>query len=116
MSPAPPARAIVSHGPVSEGKWVMEQVRLRDITADELVIRVVASGVCHTDLHFGGQKKGFGVVYPSVKGHEGELSITHSILSCASSNKGFKGWSIEADDSFAIVLISMLTEGRIWLC
>ncbi|OCK93173.1 putative alcohol dehydrogenase [Cenococcum geophilum 1.58] len=71
MSPAPPARAIVSHGPVSEGKWAMEQVRLRDIAADELVIRVAASGVCHTDLHFGGQKEGFGVVYPSVKGHEG---------------------------------------------
>jgi len=97
MSPAPPARAIVSHGPVSEGKWAMEQVRLRDIAADELVIRVVASGVCHTDLHFGGQKEGFGVVYPSVKGHEGELPITHSILSCASSNKGFKEWSIEAE-------------------
>lgn len=94
----------------------MEQVRIRDIAADELVIRVVASGVCHTDLHFGGQKEGFGVVYPSVKGHEGELSITNSILSCASSNKGFKGWSIESDDGFTIALIFMLTEDRIWLC
>ncbi|OCK79638.1 GroES-like protein [Lepidopterella palustris CBS 459.81] len=65
-------RAIVSHGAVSEGKWAMEDVRLREIRDDELVVRMVASGICHTDLHFGDQKEGgYGVMYPSIKGHEG---------------------------------------------
>ncbi|KAF2137466.1 uncharacterized protein K452DRAFT_321718 [Aplosporella prunicola CBS 121167] len=65
------ARAIVARGPLGEGGWKMEDVRLREIADDELVIRVVASGICHTDIITGSQKEGPGVVYPSVKGHEG---------------------------------------------
>ncbi|KAI9713041.1 MAG: hypothetical protein M1820_001026 [Bogoriella megaspora] len=64
-------RAIVSHGPLSSGQWKLEEVKLRDIGPDELLIDILASGICHTDIHFGDQKDGPGVVYPGVKGHEG---------------------------------------------
>ena len=65
------ARAIVSHGPLPEGGWRMEEVTLRDLREDELLIDIIASGVCHTDVHFGSEKEGPSVVYPSIKGHEG---------------------------------------------
>lgn len=67
------ARAIVSRAPLSDGGWKMEDVKVRDVGDDELLVRIVASGICHTDLVFGGLKEGPGVIYPSVKGHEGSV-------------------------------------------
>ncbi|KAF2088047.1 alcohol dehydrogenase [Saccharata proteae CBS 121410] len=66
-----PARAIVARGPVSAGGWDLEAVRLREINEDELVVRMVASGICHTDVHFADREEGYGILYPCVKGHEG---------------------------------------------
>ncbi|KAF4544010.1 alcohol dehydrogenase [Lasiodiplodia theobromae] len=65
------ARAIVSRAPLNDGGWKIEDVKVRDVGDDELLVRIVASGICHTDLVFGGLKEGPGVIYPSVKGHEG---------------------------------------------
>ncbi|EOD46851.1 putative alcohol dehydrogenase protein [Neofusicoccum parvum UCRNP2] len=65
------ARAIVSRGPLNDGGWKIEDVKLREVGDDELLVRIVASGICHTDILFGGLKEGPGVIYPSVKGHEG---------------------------------------------
>ncbi|KAF2806557.1 putative alcohol dehydrogenase [Mytilinidion resinicola] len=66
------ARAIVSRGPLSKGLWKMEDVTIREPGDDEVVVRVVASGVCSTDVHFGNVKEGeWGACYPCVKGHEG---------------------------------------------
>lgn len=65
-------RAIVCHGPVRDGKWKIENVRLRPINENELVVKIVASGICHTDLVVADAEEGFGVFYPSIKGHEGE--------------------------------------------
>lgn len=63
------ARAIVARGP---GMWATEDVRIREPGDDELVVRVVASGICSTDVHFGNVELGaFGACYPCVKGHEG---------------------------------------------
>ncbi|KAK7942485.1 zinc-binding dehydrogenase [Apiospora aurea] len=59
------SRALVARGPFSEGKWAME---------DEVLVEMVASGLCHTDLHCGDtpDDKGVpGVYYPRVLGHEG---------------------------------------------
>ncbi|EON69881.1 hypothetical protein W97_09145 [Coniosporium apollinis CBS 100218] len=64
-------RAIVCHGPAKDGKWKIEDVRLRPIKDNELVVKIVASGICHTDLVVGDADEGFGVFYPSIKGHEG---------------------------------------------
>lgn len=68
------SQALVSRGPFSEGKWSIEDVTLRDIKDDEVVVEIVASGICHTDLHCGNTPDDKGVpavFYPRVLGHEG---------------------------------------------
>ncbi|CAI6099782.1 hypothetical protein V2G26_004493 [Clonostachys chloroleuca] len=68
------SEAIVARGPFSEGKWAIEPVTLRDLKPDELLIEMVASGICHTDLHCGNTPDDKGVpavFYPRVLGHEG---------------------------------------------
>lgn len=69
------SEALVARGPFSEGKWALEQVTLRDLRPDEVLVEMVASGICHTDLHCGNtgaEKEVPGVYYPRVLGHEGE--------------------------------------------
>ncbi|OHF00851.1 zinc-binding dehydrogenase [Colletotrichum orchidophilum] len=69
------SEAIVARGPFSEGKWAIEPVTLRDLRSDEVLVEIVASGICHTDIHCGNtpEDKGVpGVYYPRVLGHEGE--------------------------------------------
>ncbi|KAK2051515.1 zinc-binding dehydrogenase [Colletotrichum caudatum] len=68
------SEAIVARGPFSEGKWAIESVTLRELRADEVLVEIVASGICHTDLHCGNtaeDKRVPGVYYPRVLGHEG---------------------------------------------
>lgn len=68
------SKALVSRGPLSQGKWAIEQVRLRELRDDEVVVEIVASGICHTDLHCGDTPDDKGVpavFYPRVLGHEG---------------------------------------------
>ncbi|KAK1983622.1 zinc-binding dehydrogenase [Colletotrichum cereale] len=68
------SEAIVARGPFSEGKWAIEPVTLRELRAEEVIVEIVASGICHTDLHCGNTAadKGVpGVFYPRVLGHEG---------------------------------------------
>lgn len=81
MSDPIKSQALVSRGPFSEGKWAIEDIVLRDIRDDEVVVEMVASGICHTDLHCGDTPadKGVpGVYYPRVLGHEGQPSFVHS--------------------------------------
>ena len=65
------ARAIVTRGNHREGKWAIEDVTLRDLAPNELLIQMVASGICHTDMHFGDAADAIGG-YPRVMGHEGD--------------------------------------------
>ncbi|KAH0438190.1 alcohol dehydrogenase [Colletotrichum camelliae] len=68
------SEAIVARGPISEGKWAIEPVTLRDLRDDEVLVEIVASGICHTDLHCGNTPADAGVpgvYYPRVLGHEG---------------------------------------------
>ncbi|KAI9040771.1 NAD(P)-dependent alcohol dehydrogenase [Aspergillus affinis] len=65
------ARAIVSYGPYSAGGWKLEPVTLRPLQQGELLVEIIASGICQTDLHFAGMQSGYGVHYPRVMGHEG---------------------------------------------
>ncbi|KAK3082002.1 hypothetical protein LTS18_008717 [Coniosporium uncinatum] len=55
-----------------DGKWEIEDVTLRPIGDEELVVQIVASGICHTDLVVGDQPDGAApfVFYPRVLGHE----------------------------------------------
>jgi len=51
------------------GDFALEQVDLDEPRADEVLVRMVATGLCHTDIHL----KGFlpGEMFPNVFGHEG---------------------------------------------
>ncbi|KAL2807914.1 chaperonin 10-like protein [Aspergillus granulosus] len=64
-------RALISYGPHSSGGWRLQPVSLRPLRKKELLVEIVASGICQTDLHFAGAESGFGVHYPRVMGHEG---------------------------------------------
>ena len=67
------ARAIVCRAPYSEGGWKMEDVTVRQPGEGELLIEMVASGICHTDALIGGLPDGAAPIafYPRVLGHEG---------------------------------------------
>ncbi|OJD30180.1 alcohol dehydrogenase [Diplodia corticola] len=68
------SKALVARGPFSQGKWSIEDVTLRALKPDEVVVEIVASGICHTDLHCGNTPDDQGVpavYYPRVLGHEG---------------------------------------------
>jgi len=64
-------RGLVSYGPYSTGGWKLQNLTLRPLQARELLVEIVASGICQTDLHFAGAESGFGVHYPRIMGHEG---------------------------------------------
>jgi len=49
--------------------FVIDTVELADPRPDEVLVRVIASGMCHTDLH--GRDGYFAIPYPAVFGHEG---------------------------------------------
>jgi aryl-alcohol dehydrogenase len=49
--------------------FVIDSVELTDPRPDEVLVRVVASGMCHTDLH--GRDGYFPIPFPAVFGHEG---------------------------------------------
>lgn len=51
------------------GDFSLEEVDLEGPRADEVLVRIVATGLCHTDIHL----KGFlpGEMFPNVFGHEG---------------------------------------------
>ncbi|RAL03705.1 NAD(P)-dependent alcohol dehydrogenase [Aspergillus ibericus CBS 121593] len=71
IPPTVTGRALVSHSPYKTGGWKLQNVSLRPLRENELLVEVVASGVCQTDLHFAGLETGLGVNYPRVMGHEG---------------------------------------------
>jgi aryl-alcohol dehydrogenase len=58
------------------GPFQIETLSLCDPRPDEIVVRVVASGMCQTDLH--GRDGYYSNPYPSVFGHEGS-GVVHSI-------------------------------------
>jgi Zn-dependent alcohol dehydrogenase len=49
--------------------FALEKLELCDPRPDEVIVRVVASGMCQTDLH--GRDGFFASPYPAVYGHEG---------------------------------------------
>ncbi|KAH8660219.1 chaperonin 10-like protein [Xylariales sp. PMI_506] len=64
-------RAIVAHPPENgQLNWRLENVTLRELGPDELLIRIVATGICHTDVVFGLWPHEQ-ISYPKVLGHEG---------------------------------------------
>ncbi|ORY10401.1 chaperonin 10-like protein [Clohesyomyces aquaticus] len=64
-------KAIVTT-PSKDGKlnWNMHNVKLRNPHEDEVLVRVVAVGICHTDIVMSHIPSEYGL-YPKVLGHEG---------------------------------------------
>src|ERR1700728_2443966 len=58
------------------GSFAIEIVELCEPRPDEVIVRVVASGMCQTDLH--GRDGYFDNPYPAVYGHEG-AGIVHAV-------------------------------------
>ena len=63
------SKAIVTRA--VDNQWRMEEVTLRAVGSDELLVRVAASGICHTDLKVGKRPQHS----DRILGHEGP-SIT----------------------------------------
>src|SRR5262249_56167615 len=56
--------------PERSAPFVIDKLELAEPRADELLVRIVACGMCHTDLH--GRDGYFPTMpYPAVFGHEG---------------------------------------------
>lgn len=79
MASAQSTRAIVASAPGADhqgGKnWKMQDLTLRPLKDDEVLVQIIATGICHTDLlvtsfpvEYGAR---VGVKYPMVAGHEG---------------------------------------------
>jgi aryl-alcohol dehydrogenase len=71
--------AVVSE---KSGPFVIDTVELCAPRPDELVVRVVASGMCQTDLH--GRDGYYATPYPGVHGHEG-AGVVHAVGSAVRS-------------------------------
>src|SRR5262245_42450446 len=55
--------------PERSGRWSLERLELADPAPREVVVRVVASGICQTDVH--ARDGFFPLPWPAVYGHEG---------------------------------------------
>lgn len=69
-------KAIVARDTLANKGWKMEEVTTRGIQEDELLVELVASGICHTDIMCGsGSGNPDLFYYPRVLGHEGTYYI-----------------------------------------
>jgi aryl-alcohol dehydrogenase len=68
--------------PERSASFALEKLELCEPRPDEVIVRVVASGMCQTDLH--GRDGYFGSPYPAVYGHEG-AGIVHAVGSAVRS-------------------------------
>lgn len=64
------------------GPFVIDNVELCEPRPDEVIVRVVASGMCQTDLH--GRDGYYATPYPIVCGHEG-AGVVHAVGSAVRS-------------------------------
>lgn len=93
------ARAIVAHEPVdNKPNWRVDNLTLRALGPNELLVRIVATGICHTDIVFGAWPKE-AIPYPKVLGHEGQstdsyfpLYILTAVKDLAMSRKLGRRW------------------------
>jgi len=66
-------QAIVCHDTYANKGWKLEDIKVREPQEGELLVEMVASGVCHTDVLIGGLANDGNpmAMYPRVLGHEG---------------------------------------------
>jgi aryl-alcohol dehydrogenase len=78
--------------PVRSAPFQIETLELAAPLADELLVRVVASGMCHTDLH---ARDGYfpNLPYPVVCGHEGAGLSSRLELGSPTLRRVTRSWS-----------------------
>jgi aryl-alcohol dehydrogenase len=105
----------------------LESLELVDPGPDELIVRVIASGVCQTDVH--GRDDYFGIPFPCVFGHEGAgivertgecvtrvapgdrvLMVSPSCGACSACSRGLPGYCSSAR---RIKFSGRLRDGRV---
>jgi Zn-dependent alcohol dehydrogenase len=67
-------QAIVAREPTEPLKpnWAMEEVTLGGFGDDEMLVDMIATGICHTDIVLSSVPAGaIGIAYPKIVGHEG---------------------------------------------
>lgn len=66
-------RAIVCSDTHENGGWKMQEIFTSKPKKGQLLVQMVASGICHTDAMIGGMPDGSSPIafYPRVLGHEG---------------------------------------------
>lgn len=72
------SKAIVAHEPVQAltTNWSLEDVEVHGPREDEVLVKIHAAGICHTDqLLTSVPPSTFGVIYPKVAGHEGNTPL-----------------------------------------
>ncbi|KAF3386264.1 hypothetical protein F1880_001608 [Penicillium rolfsii] len=101
------AKAIVAREPAPDLKvnWALEEVMAHPPGEGEVLVQIVASGICHTDILLTSVPSGtLGVTYPKVVGHEG-AGIVHSVGKDVS--------NIEIGDP---ILLSFFSCSSCWQC
>ncbi|KAL2848583.1 chaperonin 10-like protein [Aspergillus pseudoustus] len=66
-------RAIVAREPTTHPTWSLEEVDIGSPADDEVLVKITASGICHTDILLSSIPSGspLGIAYPKILGHEG---------------------------------------------
>ena len=68
--PQTTVKALLVYEPLdSQVNFGLEEVSVREVQDTEVLVRIVATGICHTDLVFASFSNEFGS-YPKVLGHE----------------------------------------------
>ena len=68
------------------GPFVMEEIQLDEPRADEVIVRVVSAGICHTDLI--PREQAIPAPFPAVYGHEGAGIVEKVVRRSRSSSPG----------------------------
>lgn len=75
MSTSSQTSAIITFKPVDNVlQWKLETLEVQPLAENELLLDIVASGLCHTDITASLFPTSFGG-YPKVVGHEGILDL-----------------------------------------
>ncbi len=70
--------------PEQHGRWTIESLEVAEPGPNEVLVRVIASGICQTDVH--ARDGFFAIPYPAVFGHEG-AGVVETVGSAVTSLK-----------------------------
>jgi Zn-dependent alcohol dehydrogenase len=73
------AKAIVHYAPVDgEMVYKIQDVEVSEPGDNELLVEMIATGICHTDIFISSAPEGPGIKYPKILGHEGNSFLQAS--------------------------------------